>query len=249
VEPALAAVAFVPGLAVGSFVGVLAARLPLRRSVVSPGSACMSCASPLAWYDNIPLFSYVALRGRCRRCGTRIPPRDLMVEVLTAMLVALCALVFGLSPYSLLAALFCGVLVAVAATDLEHRIIPNRLVVPAGVGVLVARTVIDPSPEWLLAALGASGFLLAALLVYPKGMGFGDVKLAFLLGAMLGRHVGVAMMAGMLLALVPSLVLLARHGRAARSVKLPFGVFLAAGALLALFVGEPILAAYLDLAR
>ena len=135
-------------------------------------------------------------------------------------------------------------LVAVSATDIEHRIIPNRIVVPAAAIVLAANTALHPSPVWALAALGAAGFLFAAALAYPKGMGMGDVKLALLLGAMLGRLVGVGLMLGMFAALVPSAVLFARHGAAARKMGIPFAPFLAFGAVVALFVGKPLLDAY-----
>jgi leader peptidase (prepilin peptidase) / N-methyltransferase len=112
--------------------------------------------------------------------------------------------------------------------------------------VLGAQTALEPSPEWALGALGASGFLLLAALAYPAGMGMGDVKLALLLGAMLGRLVGVGLMLGMLAALVPSIVLLARHGSAARKMGIPFAPFLALGALIALFAGDSLLDAYLN---
>jgi leader peptidase (prepilin peptidase) / N-methyltransferase len=242
---ALAAVFFAPGLAVGSFLNVVAARVPLRRSIVRPGSACMSCGAPIAWYDNLPLVSYALLRGKCRACGVRIPLRYPAVELATAALAAGCGLAFGLTLDALLAAFFCAVLVAVSATDLEHRIIPNRIVVPAAVVVLAAQTALHPSPEWALGALGASGFLFVAALAYPAGMGMGDVKLALLLGAMLGRVVGVGLMLGMLAALVPSVYLLARHGSAARKMGIPFAPFLALGALIALFAGQALLDAYL----
>ena len=128
---ALAAVAFAPGLAVGSFVNVVAARLPLRRSVVHPRSACMSCGNELAWHDNVPLLSYALLRGRCRSCGVRIGLLYPAVELATALLVVACFVRFGLSGRAVIAAFFCVVLVAVSAIDLIHRIIPNRIVVPA----------------------------------------------------------------------------------------------------------------------
>ncbi len=244
-DVALGVLAFWPALALGSFVNVVAARLPLRRSVVHPRSACMSCATELAWYDNVPLLSYLLLHGRCRSCGVRISPLYPAVELATAGLVAACFVVFGLTGEAFVSAFFCVVLVIVTATDLTHRIVPNRVVLPAAAIVLVAQTVLEPSPEWLLAALGASGFLFIAALAYPAGMGMGDVKLALLLGAMLGRLVGVGLMLGMLAALVPSVVLLARHGSAARKMGIPFAPFLALGALIALFVGEPLLDAYL----
>jgi len=243
----LAALAFAPGLAIGSFLNVVAARLPLRRSIVSPGSACMSCATPLAWYDNVPLVSYALLRGRCRHCHERIPARYPAVEASTALLVAGSALKFGLSYELGVAAVFCAALVTVSATDLERRIIPNRVVLPAGAGLLAAQTAIHPSIEWLAAAAGSSLFFLLAALAYPGGMGMGDVKLAFLLGAVLGRNVPVALFAGMIFALLPSAFLLARHGRAARKMAIPFGPFLALGGVVALFAGHPILEWYLGL--
>ncbi|HXZ56014.1 MAG TPA: prepilin peptidase [Gaiellaceae bacterium] len=245
-DVALGLLAFWPALALGSFVNVVAARVPLRRSVVQPRSACMACGSDLAWYDNVPVLSYLLLRGRCRSCGVRISPLYPAVELATAGLVAACFVVFGLSGEAAVAAFFCAVLVAVTATDLTHRIVPNRIVLPAAVIVLLAQTALYPSPEWAIGALGAAGFLFAAALAYPAGMGMGDVKLALLLGAMLGRLVAVGLMLGMLAALVPSAVLLARHGSAARKMGIPFAPFLAFGAVVALFVGKPLLDAYLS---
>jgi leader peptidase (prepilin peptidase) / N-methyltransferase len=244
---ALAAIAFVPGLAVGSFLNVVAARVPLRRSIVRPGSACMSCAAPLAWYDNLPVVSYLFLRGRCRSCGTSIPWKYPAVELGTALLVGACVLAFGLTAYAAVAAFFSVTLVAISVTDLERRIIPNRIVLPATGVVLLAQTALSPSPEWALGALGASLFLFLAALAYPAGMGMGDVKLALLLGAMLGRTVPAAMMIAMVAALVPAAVLLARHGSAARKMGIPFGPFLALGGVVTLFAGEWILDSYLNL--
>jgi leader peptidase (prepilin peptidase)/N-methyltransferase len=244
VDYALAAVSLVPGLALGSFLNVVAARVPLRRSLVRPPSACMACGNQIRWYDNVPLLSYALLRGRCRNCKARIRLVYPAVELLTALLLAGCVLAFGLTAKAAIAAFFCAVLVAVSAIDLEHRIIPNRIVLPATVVVLVANTARELSPEWTLAALGASGFLFAAALAYPAGMGMGDVKLALLMGAALGRTVSVALMAGLLAAMVPGLVLIARHGAKARKMGIPFGPFLALGSVVALFWGREILDAY-----
>jgi leader peptidase (prepilin peptidase)/N-methyltransferase len=244
VNAALAAFALAPGLAAGSFLNVLAARVPLRRSVVSPRSACMSCGYELAWYDNVPVLSYALLRGRCRSCGVAIGRLYPAIEVTTALLWAGCVWKLGPTVDAAVAAFFCAVLVAITATDLTHRIIPNRIVVPAAGVVLVAQTAIHPSPVWAIAAVGASAFLFAAALAYPAGMGMGDVKLALLMGAALGKTVSVAMMAGMLFALAPSLYLLARHGQKARKMGIPFGPFLALGSVLALFAGHWLLAEY-----
>ena len=246
---ALAAVAFAPGLALGSFLNVVAARVPLGRSIVRPPSACMSCGEQIHWYDNLPLLSYVLLRGRCRHCQARIPLLYPGVELATALLVAGCVLAFGLTAEAAIAAFFCAGLVAVSAIDLEHHIIPNRIVLPATVIVLVANTVRDLSPEWAIAALAGSGFLLAAALVYPAGMGMGDVKLALLMGAALGRTVSAALMVGMLAAMVPSLVLFAKHGSKARKMGIPFGPFLAIGSVVALFWGHDLIDAYLSTVR
>jgi leader peptidase (prepilin peptidase)/N-methyltransferase len=246
-DAALAAVSLLPGLAIGSFLNVVAARVPLRRSIVRPGSACMSCSTPLAWYDNLPLLSFAALRGRCRHCGSAIPWRYPLVEATTSLLIAGCVLRFGLTWKAAVAGLFCASLVAVSATDAERHIIPNAVVLPVAAVVLAANTVLHPSVEWLAAGVGAAMFLLLAALAYPAGMGMGDVKLALLLGVALGRTVPVAMMIAMVSALVPSGVLLAKHGSAARKMKIPFGPFLAFGGVVALFAGNALLDAYLGL--
>ncbi|MGD0715088.1 MAG: prepilin peptidase [Gaiellaceae bacterium] len=246
---AFAAFALAPGLALGSFLNVVAARVPLRRSIVSPGSACMSCGHEIAWHDNIPLLSWLLLRGRCRACGARIPFRYPAVELVTALLVAGCVWKFGLTGSAAVAAFFCLALVAVSATDLAYRVIPNRIVLPAAAIVLAAQTALHPSPEWVLGAVGASGFLFAAALAYPKGMGMGDVKLALLMGAALGRTVSVALMLGMVAALVPGIYLLVRHGSAGRKMRIAFGPFLALGSVVALFAGHPLFHAYWSIGR
>ncbi len=244
---ALAAIVAAPGLALGSFLNVVASRVPLRRSIGASRSECMSCATPIAWYDNVPLVSYVVLKGRCRTCSAAIPARYPLVEGATAALVVACVLAFGLTPEAAVASFFCAVLVAVSAIDVEHRIVPNRIVVPAAVLVLVAQTAIEPSPEWVLGALAASGLLFLVALAYPRGMGMGDVKLALLLGAMLGRTVPVALMIGMVAALVPAAALTVRHGAAARRMGIPFAPFLSLGGVVALFAGTAILDRYLGL--
>jgi leader peptidase (prepilin peptidase)/N-methyltransferase len=219
--------------------------VPRRRSIVTPGSACMSCAAPIAWYDNLPLISYVLLRGRCRSCRKPIGFLYPAVELTAALLLAGCVLAFGLTADAALAAFFCCVLVAISAVDLEHRIVPNVIVLPATALALPAHTLLHPSPEWALAALGASLFLFLAVLAYPAGMGMGDVKLALFMGAVLGKAVAVALMLGMIAALIPGLYLLARHGSKARKMAIPFAPFLALGSVIALFWGDALLDAYL----
>jgi leader peptidase (prepilin peptidase) / N-methyltransferase len=246
-ELALIALVIPPGLALGSFLNVVVARVPAGRSVVRPPSACGHCSAPIAWYDNIPIISYLVLHGRCRFCAARISFTYPLVELVTALLTAACVLAFGLTLDAAVAALFCAVLVAVSVTDLERRVIPNAIVLPAAAVLLVAQTLLHPSAEWAVGAFGAALFLFVAAVAYPGGMGMGDVKLALVLGAVLGRSVTVALMLGMLAALVPAFVLLARHGSAARKMAIPFGPFLAGGGVVALFAGERLLDAYLGL--
>ena len=206
----------------------------------------MSCGHELAWYENVPVLSYLALRGRCRGCSARIGLVYPAVELLTALLVAASFFAFGWSAESFVAAFFCATLVTVSATDLSHRIVPNVVVLPAAAIVLVAMTVLEPSAEWALGAFGASLFLFLAAVAYPQGMGMGDVKLALLLGAMLGRTVPVALMLGMLAALAPAVVLFVRHGSAARKMAIPLAPFLSLGGIVALFFGDELLDAYLE---
>jgi leader peptidase (prepilin peptidase) / N-methyltransferase len=237
----LAVLSLAPGLALGSFLNVVAARVPRRRSIVSPASACMECGTTLAWRDNIPLVSWVLLRGRCRHCGTRISALYPGVELATALLVAACILDFGLSGRFVVAAFFCAVLVAVTATDLTHRIIPNRIVVPAAAVTLVAQTALEPSPQWTLGALGASGFLFAAVLAYPAGMGMGDVKLAGVMGLYLGASVAPALFVGFASGAVVGVAIALARGSSARKQGVPFGPFLALGGIVALLYGPEII--------
>jgi leader peptidase (prepilin peptidase)/N-methyltransferase len=244
---ALAIVAFPPALALGSFLNVVAARLPEGRSLVHPASNCRSCGTEVAWRDNVPLLSFLLLRGRCRSCGERIGARYFVVELLTGLLVGACFLRFGPSAEAFLSAFFVSVLVVLSAIDFERRILPDKIVLPSAALVFAAHLVLAPGrwPEWTFAPLGAALFLFVALLVHPRGMGMGDVKLCLLLGAMLGKLVLVGLMTGMLAALLPAVYLLARHGAAARKMAIPFGPFLAFGALVALFWGDTLLDAYL----
>jgi leader peptidase (prepilin peptidase)/N-methyltransferase len=242
---AAAAFALAPALALGSFLNVVAARVPARRSLLRPPSSCGSCGHEVGWRDNIPILSFLLLHGRCRHCEAPISPVYPLVEAVTAALIVSCVAVYGPTPYACLAAGFCALLVTLSVIDARHRIVPNRIVLPAAATMLALHTALDPSLEWLLGAVGSSVFLFLTVLAYPKGLGMGDVKLALLLGAMLGATVSVALMLGFVAALVPSVVLLARHGAAARKMALPLVPFLALGSLVALFFGQPILDVYL----
>ena len=241
-----AALVLGPALAVGSFLNVVVARVPERRSL-GGRSGCPTCSAQIEWYDNIPIVSYFLLRGHCRSCGERISPLYPAVEIVTTLLVVAAFWRFGFTAYGALAAAFSAVLVALSAIDVTHRIVPNRIVIPAAGVTLAVHTLIDPSPEWTIAALAAASFFLAAALIYPAGLGMGDVKLALLLGAMLGRTVTLAIFVGLVAALVPSIVLFARHGSKARKMAIPLVPFLALGALVALYWGSPLLRGYTSL--
>jgi prepilin signal peptidase PulO-like enzyme (type II secretory pathway) len=183
---------------------------------------------------NAPVGAPLLARARRSR-------RFSLVVIATALLGGACGLVFGFTLEALIAAVFCWVLVIVTRTDLEHRLIPDRIVIPGAVLVLVGRTIDDPSIEWILAGLGAGLGLFLLVVAYPRGMGLGDVKLAFFMGCGLGLAVVVALFLGFVAAAAPAIALLVQHGSAARKQKIPLGPFLALGAVIALFAGDAIL--------
>jgi leader peptidase (prepilin peptidase) / N-methyltransferase len=243
----LSALTAVPGLALGSFITVVVARVPHKQSIVRPRSACRSCGAEISWHDNVPLVSYLLLRGRCRACRAPIGRLYPALELLTALLVIACVLVFGPTAYAAIAAFFVVVLLAVAAIDFQHRIVPNRIILPAAAILLLVQIVREPSIRWIVGGLAAFTFFFVAALAYPSGMGMGDVKLALFLGVGLGGSVAVALLIGMAAALVPSVILFSRHGVRARKMGFPFAPFLALGGIVALFFGHTILDWYFAL--
>lgn len=200
------------------------------------GLACGLAAGPIADM----LATTAPVEGRLLR---RVPfsPRLPLVVAATALLGGACGLAYGFTLEALVAAIFCWLLVVVTRTDFEHRLIPDRIVLPGALVVLALRTLDEPSLAWVLGALGAGFGLFLLVLAYPKGMGMGDVKLALLLGAGLGLGVLVALFVGFLAGAVPAVVLLARHGSAARKQAIPLGPFLALGGVIALFAGDAII--------
>src|SRR5438105_6128082 len=194
------ALATILGAAIGSFLNVVAYRLPRRESLVRPGSRCPGCGTAIKAYDNLPVVGWLLLRGRCRTCRTRISPRYPIVEASTAALAAAVVLTKHSGADVVLGLVLVGVLVPIALIDLDHRIIPNKITLPAAVAAVAIGVALDLRgvPEQLMAGAGAGGFLLFFALAYPRGMGMGDVKLAFVLGLFLGRSVAVAILAGVL---------------------------------------------------
>jgi leader peptidase (prepilin peptidase) / N-methyltransferase len=243
------AIAAVAGLVTGSFFNVVIARLPRHESLLRPGSRCPHCGHAVRPYDNVPVFSWVILRGHCRDCGEPISARYPLVELVTAALFAAVVVDTGASEHVWLGLALVCVLVPVAVIDLDRRIIPNAILLPGAVVAvaLVAATEPGKLPEHLIAAAAAGGFLLLAVLAYPRGMGMGDVKLAAVLGLYLGRSVAPAMLVALLSGTVVGAVIIARKGaKEGRKTAVPFGPFLALGGLVGLFFGPEIVDWYLD---
>jgi leader peptidase (prepilin peptidase)/N-methyltransferase len=236
------------GLIIGSFLNVVIYRLPRGESLATPASHCPSCDTPIKPYDNVPVLGWLLLRGHCRTCRTKISPRYPAVEALTAAL-AVAVVLTKHSPRDVaLGLLLVVVLIPVALIDLDRRIIPNKILLPAAVAAVAIGAGLAPKelPEQLIAAAAAGGFLLLFALAYPKGMGMGDVKLAAVLGLYLGRSVAVALIAGVLAGVLIGSAIMARVGvQEGRKTAVPFGPFLALGAIVALFAGPAIVHWYL----
>jgi leader peptidase (prepilin peptidase)/N-methyltransferase len=236
------------GGAVGSFLNVVIHRLPRGESLVKPGSRCPGCGTALRPRDNVPLMSWLLLRGRCRSCGAPISSRYPIVELVTAAAFVAVALTRGVDDDLLLELPFAAILIAVAGIDLEHRIVPNRIVVPAAVFAVAAAAVVEPGqlPELLLAGGAAFAALLLAALAYPAGMGMGDVKLAGVMGLYLGLSVVPALLAAFLAGTVVGLGIVAREGAQGRKSGVPFAPFLALGGLVGLLAGSQLIDLYRD---
>jgi leader peptidase (prepilin peptidase) / N-methyltransferase len=244
-----AAFAGVLGAVFGSFLNVVAYRLPRRESLIRPASRCPACGAPIRPYDNIPVLSWLLLRGRCRSCAAPISVRYPLVEALTAALCVAAVLAGGGTAKVALHVALILLLVPVALIDLEHRIIPNKLTALGAVLALALGAALDPSgePERLIAAAAAGGGLLLAALAYPGGMGMGDVKLVAVMGLYLGRDVAPAVLIALLAGVLAGALVIARKGAAqGRKTAVPFGPFLALGAVVAVFAGDPLVSWYVN---
>jgi leader peptidase (prepilin peptidase)/N-methyltransferase len=243
-----AAVAFVAGLAVGSFVTVVAHRVPRGESIVAPRSRCPSCGSQIAASANVPVLSWLLLRGRSRCCGEPISPRYPLTELTLGVLYAASVLVLWGDPTEVTLGLaFVTMLLTVTLTDLERRVIPNRILLAATVAAVAIATAGDPSslPERAIAAIAAGGVFFVVALAYPRGMGLGDVKLAAVMGLFLGRNVAAAILVALLAGSLVGLAIIARQGGAARKRAIPFGPFLALGGVVGLLLGDQLVSWYL----
>ena len=241
-------IAAVLGAVLGSFLNVVAYRLPRGESLSRPRSRCPRCLTPIRPYDNVPVLSWLLLRGRCRSCRAPISARYPLVEAGTGALCGLVVLAKGPDEDALLGLALVLLLLPVTLIDLDHRIIPNRLML---IGAAIAPALVlliqpDAIVEHVIAAVAAGGFFLVAVLAYPRGMGMGDVKLAFVLGLFLGRAVGPALFLALVAGTLAGAAVIARKGAAeGRKTAVPFGPFLALGAVAALFAGEAMVEWYL----
>jgi leader peptidase (prepilin peptidase)/N-methyltransferase len=236
------------GAVVGSFLNVVAYRLPRSESLVSPPSRCPGCGTPIKPYDNIPVLGWLLLRGRCRVCREAISVRYPVVESITAALAVSVVLVKHSADEIALGLALVVILVPVALIDFDHRIIPNKITAPAALLAVALGLALHPAgvPEQLIAGAAAGGFLLVFAIAYPRGMGMGDVKLAAVLGLFLGREVAVALLVGVMAGTIVGGAIMARLGVAAgRKTAVPFGPFLALGGAVALLAGPPIVHWYL----
>jgi leader peptidase (prepilin peptidase) / N-methyltransferase len=229
------------GLLLGSFFNVVIWRLPRGESLLSPGSHCPRCEEPVRPRDNVPVLSWLLLRGRCRHCGASISVRYPAVELLTAALTTSVALLCHRPVDIALGEVLVLALVPVALIDLDHRVIPNVILAPAAVAAVIIGAVVNPGglPGQLIAGAAASLFFFLFALAWPSGMGMGDVKLAGVLGLYLSSSVGVAILAALVTGVGVGVAIMARRGvTAGRKTALPFGPFLAAGAVVAIFAGH-----------
>jgi leader peptidase (prepilin peptidase)/N-methyltransferase len=236
------------GAILGSFLNVVIHRLPLSESLASPGSRCPSCGTPIAPYDNVPILSWLLLRGRCRHCGAPISPRYPAVELLTAATFAAVVAVRGFDDNLILELPFVASLIALAGIDLDHKLLPNKIVYPMAVYGLAATAIVDSGDlvEHLIAGAGGFLFLFIALLAYPRGMGMGDVKLAGAMGLYLGLSLVPAMLVAFLTGSLVGGLMMAREGMQARKKAVPFGVFLALGGIVGVLAGPELIELYED---
>ena len=243
------------GLMIGSFLNVCIYRLPRRESIVWPASHCTSCNRPLAWFENVPVIGWLALRGRCRTCGSRISAIYPLVELTTGAVFAGGALIYGLSPLLFVRLAFASALIVLFVIDLQHRILPNVITLP-GIAAGFAASLFLP-PGWLSSLIGivaGGGILFAIAEAYYRlrgieGLGMGDVKMLAMIGAVLGWPL---MLLTLVFASFAGSVIgvgLIASGRGGMQAALPFGTFLALGALVAAVAGDPILTWYLSFYR
>jgi leader peptidase (prepilin peptidase)/N-methyltransferase len=249
-----AIVLFIVGVVIGSFLNVVVYRMPRGRSIVRPPSACPSCDARVRPWDNVPILSYLILRGKCRSCGARIPPRYLVVEVLSGAIPVLLYYVFGTGREFFIYWPLAYALLVITFIDLDLKIIPDRITLPGIVVGLIAAPLVGVTtlPESLLGVAVGGGALygigiLGAITFKKESMGGGDVKLAAMLGAFLGWKAALILLfVAFLMGAVVGVAAIARKGRDWDHI-IPFGPFMASGAFLTMVWGESVLRWYTTL--
>jgi leader peptidase (prepilin peptidase) / N-methyltransferase len=241
-----AAIAAPLGLLIGSFLNVVAYRLPRGESLLWPASHCPGCEQPIKPYDNVPVLSWLLLRGKCRNCGIHISPRYPAIEFLTALAFGAIVVLNGVDKNLVWELPFAAMLIAVAGIDLEHRIIPNKVMLPSAVFAIATAIALRPNDLLELGIAGAAAFVafLLAALAYPAGMGMGDVKLAGVMGLFLGTAVIPALFIAFLAGTLVGVAVIAKHGADGRKKGVPFGPFLAFGGLVGLLAGPEMIDLY-----
>lgn len=247
-------IVFLFGTAVGSFANVLIHRIPRKESVVFPGSRCPECGETIRFYDNIPVLSYLVLKGRCRACGSGISWRYPAVEIVNGLLYLGLAMRMGLTGRTAVLAVFATALLVITFIDLDHRIIPNVITFPGmAAGVLASLLPGHPGPKDSLVGLAVGyGFLYAVAWAYlqatkKEGMGLGDVKLLGMIGAFLGwQALPVTVLVSSLVGAIMGFAFAAASGEGVRKFPVPFGPFLALGAMAHVFFGREMIRWYLE---
>jgi len=241
---------FIVGAVLGSFATALAHGLSRGENCVSGRSACPRCGAQIRACDNVPILSWLLLRGRCRDCGEPISIRDPLAELAMGALFAATYLIVGGDKWWELALglVLCFVLVTITLTDLDKRIIPNKVVLAGAVAALAIAAAgdLDSLPDRALAALIPGGIMFVVALAYPRGMGMGDAKLVGMIGLFLGRAVAPAALIGFALGAIVGVAMIVCQGAGARKQTIPFGPFLAVGGIIGLWVGDDIVEWYLD---
>ncbi len=243
---------FAFGACIGSFLNVCIYRIPAGQSIVHPGSNCPNCRTMIAVYDNLPILSYLLLRGKCRTCLAPIAIRYPFVELLTGLFALACALAFGLTVHALVVFVFIATLIVVALIDLDHRIIPDAISLP-GILFFFLASLTVPTVTWQSSIVGilvGGGSLFTVAWVYQlmtgrEGMGGGDIKLLAMIGAMTGwQGVVFTLFAASAVGTAIGMLVMIRSGRGMK-LAIPFGPFLALGAVIYLFFGERLIGWYL----
>ncbi|MBN9621688.1 MAG: prepilin peptidase [Actinobacteria bacterium] len=244
----VAIIAFLGGLAVGSFATAVAYRLPRGMPFGLERSQCPHCGAQIGARDNIPVVSWLLLRGKARCCGEPISPRYPLTELTVGVLYAATVIVYRHdAAEAVIGLVFVAMLAVITLTDLERRIIPNKALIAGAVICLAIAIPTDPGgvPERLIAGAAAGALFFLIVLAAPRGMGLGDAKLVATMGLFLGRAVAPAILAGLLAGSIVGIALIASQGTQARKMTIPFGPFLALGGVVGLLAGHHLVDLYL----